>query len=138
MIQRTQIEQVLRLNGLSASAPDEEIKSVLLSARWRRDDIETAILVLRENTQNHKTHVDTLHKIFHTDQKLDANAISALLGIEMNVSANQRRITTRKNVQRKLSINNMLFMVMISLVLSLLFVFGAIWYLHMGLSYSLQ
>lgn len=138
MIQRTQIEQVLRLNGLSASAPDEEIKSVLLSARWRRDDIETAILVLRENTQNHKTHVDTLHKIFHTDQKLDANAISALLGIEMNVSANQQRITTRKNVQRKLSINNMLFMVMISLVLSLLFVFGAIWYLHMGLSYSLQ
>tara|TARA_B100000745_G_scaffold297640_1_gene244869 strand:+ start:738 stop:1151 length:414 start_codon:yes stop_codon:yes gene_type:complete len=137
MIQRTQIEQILRLNGLSASSPDEEIKSVLLSARWHSDDIEAAIMVLRENVKDHTTHVDTMHKVFHTDQKLDAQAISSLLGIEMNLTSDQVG-TSVKNTRAKLHFNNILVLGLISLLLSLIFVFAAMWYLKMGLFYPLR
>lgn len=132
MIDRTQIEQILRLNGSSPSAKDEEIKSVLLSARWHKDDIETAILVLRENTTDHTTHVDQIHKIFHTDQKLDAQAITSLLGIEMEVKPSQLS-TGPKGSQKGLRINSVLVLTLSSLILSLFFVFAAMWYLKMGL-----
>lgn len=136
MIQRKQIEQILRINGVALSAPDEEIKSVLLSARWHEDDIETAIMVLRENKKSHKTHVDTVHKVFHSDDKLSPDAVSSLLGIDMDISSNE--INTISNKQGKLQFNSILVLALISLGLSLIFVFAAMWYLKMGLFHALS
>jgi hypothetical protein len=136
MIQRKQIEQILRINGVALSAPDEEIKSVLLSARWHKDDIETAIMVLRENKKSHKTHVDTVHKVFHSDDKLSPDAVSSLLGIDMDISSNE--INTISNKQGKLRFNSILVLALISLGLSLIFVFAAMWYLKMGLFHALS
>jgi hypothetical protein len=137
MIQRTQIEQILRLNGLSTTSPDEEIKSVLLSARWHSDDVEAAIMVLRENKVDHTTHVDTVHKIFHTDERLDSAAISSLLGIEMDVRPDQL-LTKNRNPKAGLQFNSVLVLTMISLALSLIFVFAAMWYLKMGLFHQMR
>tara|TARA_B100000745_G_C19848474_1_gene281668 strand:+ start:24 stop:437 length:414 start_codon:yes stop_codon:yes gene_type:complete len=137
MINRTQIEQILRINGVPVSAPDEEIKSVLLSARWHEDDIETAIMVLRENTKSHKTHVDTVHKVFHTDDKLDPKTVSSLLGIEMNITPEQVQSRSR-NAKGGLRFNSILVLTLVSLILSVLFVFAAMWYLKMGLFYQLR
>lgn len=137
MIQRAQIEQILRINGVEVGAPDEEIKSVLLSARWHEDDIETAIMVLRENKKSHQTHVDTVHKVFHTDQKLDSEAVSSLLGIEMNVSPSQVNPHIR-NKNASFQFNTLLVLALVSLALSVIFVFAAMWYLKMGLFHSLR
>ncbi len=132
MLERSHIEQLLRINGAGISSPDEEIRSVLLGARWHQKDVETALLVLRENTKSHETHVDSLHKIFRTDDHLRPETISSLLGIDVaiprsqvtkNVAKRQRNLTTAQVIQISL----------LSLCFAALFVFGSMYYLHMGL-----
>lgn len=85
MLQRQQIESILKINGVSSTSPDEEIRSVLLSARFNDDEIDTAILVLKENKKTNISRVDGLHKIFRTGEALHPSKISSLLGIEVNI-----------------------------------------------------
>lgn len=96
MINRDQIESILKINGVNPGSPDEQIRSVLLSARYSKDEVDTAIMVLRENTKTNKTRVDGLHKIFRTSEALDPQEISQLLGIDVNVDqgmvAQQRKL----------------------------------------------
>lgn len=87
MIDKTKIESILHANGVHPASDDEEIRSVLLSARYSKDEVNTAIMVLRENTQTHKTRVDGLHKIFRGNESLSPEEISQLLGIEVDVDA---------------------------------------------------
>lgn len=86
MMNKNQIETILKINGASVSSPDEVIRSVLLSARYKKDEVDTAIMVLRENTKTNKTRVEGLHKIFRTDETLKPNEISQLLGIDVNIN----------------------------------------------------
>lgn len=86
MINRTQIKSLLKINGVPDTSPDEEIRSVLLSARYSNDEVDTAIMVLREDTKTNKTRVDGLHKIFRTDQALKPEEISQLLGIQVDLT----------------------------------------------------
>jgi hypothetical protein len=87
MIKREQVESILRINGVEPTSPDEQIRSVLLSARYSQDEVDTAIMVLRENTKTNKTRVDGLHKVFRSEESLSPNEISALLGIDVEVEA---------------------------------------------------
>lgn len=102
MIDRKHIEQILKLNGLTPTAQDEEIRSVLISARWNKEDVETAITVLRENITTHKSRVDTLHDVFLTDKRLSPEAIHSLLGIDMEVNSNELETlrASRRNLYR--------------------------------------
>ena len=86
MINREQIESILKINGVTPAAPDEHIRSILLSARYNKDEVDTAIMVLRQNTKTHQTRVDGLHKIFRSDEALQPAEISQLLGIEVDVN----------------------------------------------------
>lgn len=86
MMKRDQIESVLKINGVEPTSPDEQIRSVLLSARYSKDEVDTAIMVLREDTKTNKTRVDGLHKVFRTNEGLQPDEISQLLGIEVNLS----------------------------------------------------
>ena len=85
MIDKKQIESLLRINGIEKTAADEEIRSVLLSARFKNDEVETALMVLRENIDTKQTKVDGLHKVFRTDEGLKPSEISQLLGIDVEV-----------------------------------------------------
>ena len=85
MIDPRHVESLLRVNGLAKTAPDEEIRSVLLSARFKEDEVETALMVLRENTLTKQTKVDGLHKVFRTDEALKPDEISRLLGIDVDI-----------------------------------------------------
>lgn len=132
MIEREHIEQLLRLNGIETSAPDSEIKSVLISARWQEDDVEAALLVLRENPENHETHVDSLHKVFRSDEDLSPEMISTLLGIVVpveNVELSKHAI----NPQTMESARIMMQIGLASLCVSLVFVLASMWYLEIGI-----
>jgi hypothetical protein len=135
MLERAHIEKLLKLNGVEATAPDEQIKSVLLSARWHKNDVETALLVLRENTKNHQTHVDSLHKVFRTDEGLKPETISALLGIDVAVT---QEVLDQKNRKFKhmISAGQMMQIGLVSLSVSLIFVLASMWYLEMGLFHA--
>ena len=132
MFQREYIEKILEINGVTPTADDEQIKSVLLSARWHEDDVEAAMVVLRENRDTHKTHVDTLHNVFFTDDHLRPETISSLLGIETNfTSYDIDRVKGKK--QQSMTTGVVLQIFLISIALSLILVFAAMWYLQMGI-----
>ena len=132
MFERRHIEELLRVNGVPLSSPDEEIKSVLISARWHEKDVETAMLVLRENTASHESHVDTLQKMFRSDSALSSETISALLGVDVNVETGS--IDTRsQNKNRSLTFVQGIQIAVLSAVLSSTCVLGAMWHIHAGL-----
>jgi len=85
MITRDQVESILKVNGVSPSSPDEQIRSVLFSARFSKDEVDTAIMVLREDSKTKQTRVDGLHKVFRTCEALKPEEISQLLGIDVSV-----------------------------------------------------
>jgi len=85
MINKEVIEKILSINGVAPTAADEEIKEVLLSAKWNNEDVDTALYVLRENKSSHEQHVDTIEHVFRTDSPLHPDTISALLGVEVEV-----------------------------------------------------
>lgn len=86
MFDRKQLEAFLRINGLTPLARNEEIRSMLLSARWEEEDVDTALMILKENKMSREVTIDTVHKIFRSDERLTPDEVQALLGIEMDVS----------------------------------------------------
>ena len=96
MLQKKQIEMILRVNGVDLSSPEEEIRAVLLSASFKGQDIDTAIMILRENTTTQISRVEGLHKVFRTNQRLNANEISALLGIDVSIDELPREKLPRR------------------------------------------
>ena len=100
MIDPGHIKKILEINGINSEAPDDRIRSVLLSARYNKDEIDTALLVLRENNETKKVRVEGLHKVFRTSHALAPKEISKLLGIEVDVSRFEAGNKTRRTVSR--------------------------------------
>jgi len=132
MIEREQVAKLLRLNGIDIKAPAEEIKSILLSAKWNNDDVETALTVLHEDPKSHKEHVETLHKIFTSDEKLNPEAISTLLGVDVDISAAEIEMRHRR-AKGQLTAGLVMHILLVSLVLSSIFIFGSMWLLKVGI-----
>jgi hypothetical protein len=122
MLEKRNIEAFLKVNGIPPTAKDEEIRSVLLSARWNNNEVDTALMVLKENTKSNETHVDTLHKVFNSDDRLSGAEISKLLGIDVNLSDNELDL----NAKHQLSQNTT---VIITFALSIVIAVSSIGYL---------
>jgi hypothetical protein len=123
MIEKRNVEAFLKVNGIPPTAKDEEIRSVLLSARWNNNEVDTALMVLKENTKSNETHVDTLHKVFNSDDRLSSAEISKLLGIDVNLSDND---VTDINKKHQLSQNST---AVITFILSIIIAVSSIGYL---------
>lgn len=132
MISRQAVEQYLQANQVAATAPDEEIKEILLRAKWHADDVDTALTVLRENVNTKERHTDTLHQIFRSDERLKPETISALLGIEVNVS----EIEAHEKARRTVAASSIFTVVVVATALAVTFVGVAMWMLKMGPFYS--
>ena len=128
MFQKNDIETILKINGVSTSAPDEEIRSVLLSARYKNDEVDSAIMILRENTKTHQTRVDGLHKVFRSDKALNPTEISALLGIDVKV----HNMTQLKNHDLEMSIIQSSFVAFLAAGLAVVGVVGAMYVYQVG------
>lgn len=128
MIDRHIIEHMLRANGVDPSAPDETIKSVLISAKWNKDDVDTAIMVLRENEATHATRVDSVHKVFHSGDRLAPETITALLGIDVE-------LPPERTHQRSSGVHifDAVSIVLLSVVLASVTVIGIMWHLSIGM-----
>lgn len=132
MIQKSTVEQYLHANGVRTDAPDEEIKSVLFSAKWHEEDVETALMVLKENTETHEQRIDSLHKVFHTDDRLQPETISALLGIDVDIAPAS---DLKKKTKSGFGIVESLTVLIIALCFAGLMFVGAMWHLKIGLFY---
>ncbi len=131
MFEKRQIEDLLRINGVPPTSPDEEIKSFLLSAQWHENDVEAALLVLKENVKNHKTHIDTLQKVFSSDEKMKPNTIADLLGVDIDIT-NTNFAKHWKRPRRSVTPVQAIQISLLSILFSVLFTLGAMWYLDMG------
>jgi hypothetical protein len=129
MLNRSDIEKVLRINGIAPTAPDEEIRSILLSARYNNDEVDSAIMVLRENTKTSQTRVEGAHKIFRSDEALKPSEISALLGIEVSVD----ELAVRESRRRDMSGFQSFFVTVVSIMIAAAGVFFAMYYYQVGL-----
>lgn len=123
MLEKRNIEAFLKVNGIPPTAKDEEIRSVLLSARWNNNEVDTALMVLKENTTSNETHVDTLHKVFNSDDRLSSSEITKLLGIDVSLSDND---VSDINKKHQLSQNST---ALITFVLSIIIAASSIGYL---------
>jgi hypothetical protein len=123
MTDRRQIESILKVNGIAATAADEEIKSVLLSARFNDDEVDTALMILRENIVTNETRVDGLHKVFRTDTALHPSEVSRLLGIDIDITDNM----SVRNSSKRFSL---LELTLLSLASSLLAIVCLLMYMY--------
>ncbi len=116
MIEKHHIENILKVNGLPPTAPEEEIRSILISSRYNNDEIDTAIMVLKKNTQTKMSHVDGLHKVFRTDMGLKPEEISKLLGIDVTI----RPESTKQRVDPTTSLGYHLIIWTLSLITAII------------------
>ncbi len=128
-MQKQDIETILKINGVSPEAPDEEIRSVLLSARYNNDEVDTAVMVLKENTKTHQTRVDGLHKVFRSDEALNPQEISALLGIEVEV----KELNIEKNNRRQMGTIQSVFVGVVATVIAVSGILFAMYVNHVGI-----
>ncbi len=135
MLDRAHIEKLLKLNGVAPTAADEEIKSVLISARWHKDDVETALLILRENLNSHEAHIDTLHKVFRSDEQLDAEMISALLGVDISLTPEALKSDSQMH-RARISFGQMVQIGLVSLSASVICLLASMWYLQIGVFHT--
>jgi hypothetical protein len=119
------IESLLRINGLQKTASNEEIRSVLLSARFKDDEIDTALMVLRENTDTKETKFEGLHKVFRSDQALKPDEISRLLGINVDIKETIRCEDRRP--QRNFSFLQMFVIWLTSIIIAIA---GVLFYMY--------
>lgn len=100
MIDRQHVESLLRANGLPPTAKDEEIRSLLLEARWDVNDVEMALEVLRSQTDGTNAHVDSVHQAFRSDQKLSPSDINKLLCVSFAFRPDEVGDTTPQREKR--------------------------------------
>jgi len=98
MIDKQQLETLLRANGITPFSKNEEIRSMLLSARWSKNEVDTALMILRENTVNKETTVNTVHKVFRSDERLSPSEIKSLLGIDVAISDSSKESYTEQRI----------------------------------------
>lgn len=128
MIDRSQIVNLLKLNGIDIKSPVDEIKAILVRARWDDEDIDTALTVLHEDPKDHTQHTDTIHKVFRSDTKLNPATVSALLGVDMDISPEELQLR-RNHTKTELTFGVIVNIIIVSFSLSFLFLLASMWYL---------
>ncbi len=94
--------------------------------------METAITILRQDPKDKREHVETVHKVFRTDEKLKPETISALLGVDVDIDPNEIKMR-RRLARGQLTSGLVLHILLVSLVLSSIFIFGTMWLMKIGI-----
>lgn len=131
MTNRNHIERILKLNGVSPTAKDEEIRSILLSARFNKDEVDTALVILRENLKTNENRVDGLHKVFRTDEALNAAEIYSLLGVDVNLDSKVKVKAGRD--ARSFSTLNQTILFFVAIILGFVGILLYMYVAHIGL-----
>lgn len=132
MFERTQIEKILESHGVTPTAPDEEIKAVLIAAKWNKEDVDTAIYVLRDSPEKQDPHVDALHKLYRTDERLKPETVKALLGIDMEMTSDDI-VVSDKRARGGITIKQMLHIAVVSALLGVILLIGAMLTMQVGI-----
>ncbi len=128
MISREQVETLLRIHGVPPTAPDEQIRSILMSAEYHDEEVEGALLVLREAKNSPDAKLNGLYKIYRTDKSLEPNEISSLLGIDVNIDA----LPIKKMRQTTFTLRENVLIIILALLLAFIAVFYTMYEQQIG------
>ena len=130
MISKKQLESFLKANGIAMDAPDGEIKAMLLAARWNAQDVDTAITVLREDPDTKTQHVESLNKLFRSDDRPKPETISAMLGIGMELLPSD--VDHKEMRKRSTTTKDWAFIIILSILLAVTALFGVMFHMEVG------
>lgn len=130
MIDKKHIEQFLHLNDLSAESSEEDIRTLLASARWHEDDITAALLVLNGSDAQPEEKNSSIHQLLNSDQKLKPETLSALLGIDVKVDS---IITKHKTSLSQRYNSQIILIVLLSLLTSFSVLLFFMWFMEVGI-----
>ncbi len=125
MFEKRDIETILKINGLSISAKEEDIREILKGAKYSSNEVEAALMVLRGEVNPKEIPKDSFHKILRSDESLSPSEINSLLGITVNIDTLE--------VKREIENTSKLWQLFTSIVLALLLAFSILvlfMYLH--------
>ncbi|MEX0918227.1 MAG: hypothetical protein WDZ93_03655 [Candidatus Paceibacterota bacterium] len=134
MYTKGHIEKILRINGLSPTATDEEIKSVLLYARC--EDTESIIAALRnENVDENKDlcgvqRPSTRCNVLLADERLKPETIKELLGIDVEINFSD--LDAARARRQSVSTIQLGIIFACSAVCAAIAMFGIMWYYQIG------
>jgi hypothetical protein len=83
MYDRKHLEKMLSINGIAPNASEEEVRKTLREARYRDEEVDQALAVLRGEAIATSDIAAGAAKLLTTDQTLSPADISRLLGIEV-------------------------------------------------------
>ncbi len=99
MLDRKQIETLLRIQDVPVSASDETIRVVLQKARYTEAEIVTALDILRNNSKVSDSTQTKFNNFTRSESKLAPAEISSLLGIDITVSEiSQERAESKRSL----------------------------------------
>ena len=130
MLNRQHIEHFLKLNGLTPEASDDHIRTLLISARWNPEDIDSALIVLRENPNAKSKQVNSMQQFFNSDEKLNPETLSSLLGMDVEVKNIVGEHKTELESHYRYQIVTIMF---VSVLAALIFLFAVMWFMKVGI-----
>ena len=136
MVQKEHLENFLRLNGISPTAPDEEIRSALVTANWHDQDVEVALMVLRGEKKGNEVEMIATHQLFHTDAHIAPEMLSSLLGIDVQVGAHQLRASYDKASQDREQFIYYVWLISISVLCTVIVAVGGLYLFDIGPFYA--
>lgn len=95
---KREIETILKINGFDTSATEDQVRAVLLSARYTEDEVNVAISTLRGPSIKAFEKNSSLQNIFYADKRLHAGEISKLLGVDVEINTPISRRSSRSTV----------------------------------------
>jgi hypothetical protein len=132
MFDRKHIERVLTINGVSLSATDDEIRTVLLGAHYSDDEVATALTALRSNSESGAvSEQGSMQKLMRTDKNLSAKEISKLLGI--NVVLPRPSTRSAKSSERSFSVGHHIAVWSLAVIIAVLGIGLSMYALEFGL-----
>ncbi len=129
MFQKSDIETILKINGVSPKSSQDEIRLVLQRASYSEAEIEAALSLLESNTTTFYEKNTELNKIFRTTEALKPAEISSLLGIEVKI-AGVNSVPSKK--VQEMSLLQTLIVVVMAITLAAFGVLGAMYFYEVG------
>lgn len=133
---KNQLTAVLKINGYDLHSTDDDIRAVLLGAKYTESEVEKALVILRQTNVANVVRADGLHTVFYTDTHLKPSEISGLLGIEVDLDFNNTHIGRDRGVG--FSFIEVLIIVTFSMLVAVVGSFLYMYLNEVGLYHSLR
>lgn len=135
MFEKAQLEKILATHGLSGQSSDDEIRTALIQAEWHMTDVDAALLVLRDNPNQHRSHQDALHQLYRTDERLRPETVRSLLGIDMQISS-EEIVRKKRRSRAGITVGQVIEIALVSCLLGAFAIVASMWYMGVGIFHA--